>query len=154
MKKTILILAVALCFSVVGQAQKVTKKDIVGTWKLVIDIEEEMEEEAEDADTMLEEVFIKAISGFVGGIMEDVEIYFDFQSDNDVKITVNAYGETETERGSWYINRRGYLVIEDIEDDDDSFHISADDDEWKLVDGILVSDEHERDRNVYMARVN
>ena len=145
MKRTITLFTAALCLAFVSQAQRVTEKDIIGTWKLVINIEEEMEEEAEDADTMLEEVSIKAISGFVGGIMDDIEIYFEFQSDNDVKITVNAYDEVETERGSWYINKRGYLVIEDIEDDDDDFNISTDDDEWKLIDGILVSDEHERD---------
>ena len=132
----------------------VKEKDNIGTWKLIIDIEDEMEEEADDADTLLEEVFIKAISGFVGGILEDIEIYFEFQSDNDVKITVLAYDEKETETGSWYINKRGNLVIEDIDDDDDSFNISSDDDEWKLVDGILVNDDHEDDRNVYMTKVH
>ena len=154
MKRTIALFVFALCIAFIADAQRVKEKDIIGTWKLVIDIEEEMEEEAEDADSMLEEIFIKAVSGFVGGIIEDIEIYFEFQSDNDLKITVNAYGETETERGSWYINKRGYLVIDDIEDDDDDFHISSDDDEWKLIDGILVSDEHERDRKVYMTKVN
>lgn len=153
MKRTITLFTVALCLAFVSQAQKVTEKDIIGTWKLVIDIEEEMEEEADEADTMLEEVFIKAISGFVGGIMDDIEIYFEFQADNDLKITVNAFDEVETERGSWYINRRGYLVIEDLDDDDD-FNISTDDDEWKLIDGILISDEHEKNRSVYMTRVN
>lgn len=130
------------------------EKDVIGTWKLVIDIEEEMDKEAEDADTMLEEVFIKAISGFVGGILEDIDMYFEFREDGELKITVNAYDETETEYGKWFINRRGYLEIEDIDDDGDHFNIEADDDEWKLIDGILVSDEHEDDRSVYMTRVD
>lgn len=154
MKRITLLFVATFCLGFITQAQKVKEKDIIGTWKLVINIEEEMEEEAEDADTMLEEVFIKAISGFVDGIMDDIEIYFEFQADNDLKITVNAFDETETERGSWYINERGYLVIEDIEDDDDDFSITSDDDEWKLIDGILVSDEHEDNRTVYMTRVN
>lgn len=154
MKRTIALFITALCLTVVVQAQKVQEKDIIGTWKLVIDIEEEMDEEAEDADTMLEEIFIKAVSGFVGGIMDDIEIYFEFQRNNDVKITVNAYDETETETGSWFINKRGYLVIEDIDDDNDDFSISTDDDEWKLIDGILVSDEHEKNRTVYMTKVD
>ena len=156
MKRTITTLMTLLCIIAFADAQKVKERDIIGTWKLIIDIEEEMDEEAEEADTMLEEVFIKAISGFVGGIMEDIEIYFEFQADNDVKITVNAYDETETETGTWYINRKGYLVLEDIGDDeDDNFHISADDDEWKLVDGLLVSnDDDDDDRNVYMTRVH
>lgn len=154
MKKTITLFVAILCIISFAEAQKVKEKDIIGTWKLVIDIEEEMEEEAEDADTMLEEIFIKAVSGFVEGIMDDIEIYFEFQADNDVKITVLAYDEKETEKGTWYINKRGYLVIEDIDDDGDDFSISTDDDEWKLIDGILVSDEHEKNRTVYMTRVD
>ncbi len=154
MKRTITLFTLALCFAIGAQAQRVQEKDIIGTWKLIIDIEEEMEDEAEEADTMLEEIFIKAVSGFVGGIMEDIEIYFEFKRNNDLKITVNAYDETETETGSWYINKRGYLVIEDIDEDDDSFSISTDNDEWKLIDGILVSEEHEKNRNVYMTKVD
>ncbi|MEO1253491.1 MAG: hypothetical protein AAFY41_01215 [Bacteroidota bacterium] len=151
MKKTTLLLSLFVGIIFTTHAQKIKEKDIIGTWKLIINVEEEMEEEAEDADTMLEEVFIKAISGFVGGILEDIEIYFEFKRNNDLKITVNAYGETETEYGTWSINRRGYLEIDEIEGDD--FHIEANGDERKMVDGILVSDDHEKDRNVYMAKV-
>lgn len=153
MKKTLLLLT-AISIGLFSYGQKVKERDVIGTWKLIIDIEKEMEEEAEEADTMLEEVFINAISGFVDGILDDIEIYFDFREDNELKITVNAYDETETEYGRWFINRRGYLEIEDIDDDDDRFNIDADDDEWKLIDGLLVSDEHEDDRNVYMTRVD
>lgn len=152
MKKTIILLG-AFCVGFASYAQKVKEKDVIGTWKLIIDIENAMDEEAEDADTMLEEVFVKAISGFVGGILDDIEIYFDFRENNELKITVHAYDEKETEYGTWFINKRGYLEIEDIDDDDD-INISTDDDEWKLIDGILISDEHEDDRNVYMTRVN
>lgn len=155
MKKTILILTV-LCFGLSSQAQKIKEKDILGTWKLVLNVEEAIEKEADDADTMLEEVFINAISGLVGGIIDDIDIYFEFEKDNEVKITVNAYDESETEYGRWFINKRGYLEIEDVDmdDDDGRFNIDADDDEWKLVDGILVTDEHEDDRTVYMAKVD
>lgn len=152
MKKTLLLLA-AFSIGIFSYAQKVKEKDIIGTWKLVIDIEKEMEEEADDADTMLEEIFIKAVSGFVDGILDDIEIYFDFREDNELKITVNAYDEEETEYGRWFINKRGYLEIDDI-DDNDGINIDAEDDEWKLIDGLLVSDEHEDDRNVYMTKID
>ena len=142
----------ALCIGFFANAQRVTEKDLMGTWKLIIDIEEEMKEEAEDADSMLEEVFIKAISGFVGGILEDIEIYFEFRKNNELKITVNAYDESETEYGRWYINKKGYLQIEDVDDND--FNFDAKDDEWMFMDGILVTDEHEDDRNVYMTKVD
>jgi hypothetical protein len=153
MKKIIILfLAAGLLFS--AQAQKVKEKDIIGNWQLIIDIEEEMEEEAEDADNFLEEVLIKSVSGFVSGILEDIEIYFEFESDYDVKITIKAYGEVEKERAKWFINKRGYLEIEDW-DDDDNFNISSDDDEWRLVDGLLISDDNDDDeRTVYMKRVD
>ena len=142
----------ALGFS--SYAQKVKEKDILGTWKLVIDVEGAMDQEADEADNMLEEIFIKAISGFVGGIMDDIDIYFEFRKDNELKITVNAYDETETDYGKWFINKRGYLELEDIDDDNDNFNIDAEDDEWKLIDGLLVSDDHEDDRTVYMTRID
>lgn len=152
--KALTLLSLILLLGFSSQAQKVEEKDILGTWKLVIDIENEMDEEAEDADTILEEIIIKSVSGIVSGVMENIEIYFEFKKRGNVIVTVNAYDDVDEDEGTWYINRRGYLVIEDIDDDDDKFSISADDDEWKLIDGLLVSDEHEEDRNVYMTKVN
>ena len=147
---TLLSLTLLLGFST--QAQKVEEKDILGTWKLVIDIEDEMDKEADEAETLLEEVIIKSVSGLVSGVLDNIDIYLEFQERNNLRITIKAYGEVEEEEGKWYINRKGYLVIEDV-DDNDSFHFSSDDDEWKLVDGLLISDDHD-DGNVYMARVN
>lgn len=152
MTKTLIILT-TLSLGFFSYGQKVKEKDVLGAWKLIINIEEEMEKEAEEADTMLEEVFINVVSGFVDGILDDIEIYFDFREDNELRITVNAYNETETEYGRWFINKRGYLEIEDI-DDDSNISIDAEDDEWKLVDGLLVTDEHEKARTVYMTRVD
>ncbi len=152
--KALTLLSLILLLGFSSQAQKVEEEDVLGTWKLVIDIEEELDDEADEADTILEEIIIKSVSGIVSGVMENIDIYFEFKKRGRVNVTVNAYDEVEEEEGTWYINRRGYLVIEDIDDDDDNFSISADDDEWKLIDGLLVSDEHEDDRNVYMTKVN
>ncbi|MFK7953523.1 MAG: hypothetical protein AB8B73_11800 [Ekhidna sp.] len=154
MKKAILLFtAVCLLFST--QAQKVKEKDVIGQWQLVIDVEEELEEEAEEADSFLEEVIIKSVSGFVTGILEDIDIEFEFESDNDVRITIKAYGETERESAKWFINKRGYLEIEDWDNDDDNFNISTDDDEWRLIDGLLISDDNDDDeRTVYMKRID
>jgi hypothetical protein len=151
-KLTIFSLILLLGFS--SQAQKVQEKDILGTWKLIINVDEELDEEAEEAETLLEEIIIKSVSGLVSGVLDNIEIYFEFKRNNDVIVTVNAYGETEEDEGTWYINRRGYLVIEDIDDNDDDFNISTDDDEWKLIDGLLISEDHQDDRNVYMTKVD
>ncbi|MEP5611101.1 MAG: hypothetical protein ABJP45_02570 [Cyclobacteriaceae bacterium] len=153
-QKALTLLSLILLLGFSTQAQKVEEKDILGTWKLVIEIEEEMDKEADEAETLLEEIIIKSVSGLVSGVMENIDIYFEFQKRGTVLVTVKAYDEVEEDEGTWYINKRGYLVIEDIDDDDDNFSISADDDEWKLIDGLLVSDEHEEDRNVYMTKVD
>lgn len=154
MKKTITLLT-ALCLIFSLQAQKVKKKDVIGKWQLVIDIEEKMEEEADESDSFFEELIIKSVSGFVSGILEDIEIYFEFESDNYANITIKAYGEIEEERAKWFINNRGYLEIEDWDNDDDNFNISTDDDEWRLIDGLLISDDNDDDeRTVYMKRVD
>ena len=121
---------------------------------MVIEVEGELDREAEEADTILEEIIIKSVSGLVSGVLDNIEIYFEFEKRGDVTVTVKAYDEVDEDQGSWYINKRGYLIIEDIDDDDDRFSISADDDEWKLIDGLLVSEEHEDDRTVYMTRVD
>ena len=151
---TLLCLSLGIAFST--HAQEVKEKDILGTWKMVIDIDEELDQEAEEADTYLEEIIIKSVSGLVDGIMGNIDIYFDFQRNNDLLITVKAFGEVEEDEARWFINHRGYLEIEDVDDDDDDdgFNISSDDDEWKLIDGLLISDDHEDDRNVYMTRVD
>ncbi len=151
--KALTLLSLTLLLGFSTQAQKVEENDVLGTWKLVIDIEEELDDEADEADTILEEIIIKSVSGLVSGVMENIDIYFEFKERGELIVTVNAYDDVEEEEGSWYINRKGYLVIEDIDDGDD-FHISADDDEWKLIDGLLISDEHEDDRNVYMTKVD
>lgn len=150
--KTAFILCLSLGLTSLSHAQQVKEKEIIGTWKLIIDIEEGMTKEAEESDTMLGEIFIKTISKFVGGVLEDVDIYFDFQRNNQLKITVNAYKETETESAKWFINKKGYLEIESIAEDNDHINIETDD-EWKMIDGILVNDEHETDSKVYMVKV-
>ncbi len=151
--KILTLLSLVLFLGTSAQAQKVTEKDILGTWKLVINVDDELDEEADDADTILEEIIIKSVSGLVSGVLDNIDIYFDFQRRGKLYITVKAFGEVEEETGEWYINRRGYLVIEDIDDDDD-FHISSHDDEWRMVDGLLVNEDHENDGNVFLTRVN
>lgn len=136
-------------------AQQVKEKDLIGTWKLIIDVEEELNQEADEADNYFEEVIIQSISGLLDNVFDNIDIYMEFQKDNDVIIDINAYGEREKETAKWKINNRGYMEIYNFSDDDDN-HISIgdDDDEWKMIDGILVSDEHEKNKTVYMTKVD
>jgi len=150
MKKTILTLFV-LYFGCLSQAQKIKEKDVLGVWKLVLNIEKAIEEEAEDADTMLEEAFINAISGLIGGIMDNIDIYFEFKENNKLRITVNTDDESETAYGKWFISKSGCLQTEGF--DGDNFDIDTGN-EWKLTDGILVAKDYEENRSVYMTKVD
>ncbi len=133
---------------------KVTEKKLIGTWKLVIDIDEEMEEareEMDEEDNILGEMILSGVSGLVEGILNNIDIYFEFQKGGKVIVSAEAFGEQEDEPeiSSWYINNRGELIIEDTD------KISADDNDYWLMDGkYLVSYENGKmEENVYMRRI-
>ena len=132
---------------------KVREKDIAGkTWKLKIDIDDELQDEIDDDDSAFERLIIKSVSGFVDGILDGIDIYFEFQDDNELKITVDAFGDTEVEYTNWYINRDGALVI------DDTDHFESDDEIWLFVDDVLVAFDKDwdgdlEDRSVYLVEM-
>ena len=134
---------------------KVSRKDIEGkTWKLKIDIKDEIRDELDDADGAFERIIIKSVAGFVDGIIDGIDIYFEFRPDNELKVTVEAFGEREIEYTEWYINKKGALVIEDT----DSFD-TDDDDFWLMVDDVLVAFDEDwdgdlDDQNIYLVRID
>lgn len=142
---------VGLAFATQAQ-QKVTESKLIGNWKLVIDIEEELEREADDEDNPFARMMIRGVSGLVEGIMENIDIYFDFQSDGDVKILVEAFEENEIEYAKWYINNYGELIIEDVDND----NIQFDNDDVWMMDGnrlISIDEDGSVERNVYMTKI-
>ncbi|MFT4736275.1 MAG: hypothetical protein ACI8QD_001115 [Cyclobacteriaceae bacterium] len=152
-KSTILLLLSFTFFTFQSQAQeKVTKDKLLGNWKLVIDIEEELDQEAEEEDNMFAKMIITGVSGLVEGIMENIDVYFEFQSDGEVRIKIDAFDEREVEYAKWYISNRGELIIEDFESDNISFD---NDDVWMMDGKRLVSfdDDGSMEENVYMVRI-
>lgn len=132
--------------------QKVTEDKLIGQWKLVIDIEEELEKEADEEDNPFARMMIRGVSGLVEGIMENIDIYFVFRSDGEVQIEVEAFEENEIEYAKWYINRYGELIIEDVDND----NISFDDDDVWMMDGkrlISIEDNGDIEKNVYMIKI-
>lgn len=152
----LIIAALILFIPFLSSAQKLKEKDLIGTtWKLVIDIEdvlEEAEEEMEEEDNFLGEVILRGVSGLVEGIIDNIDIYFEFRDDNELKIFVEAFGADDVEYTDWYVNRHGELVIEDND------HIKTDGDSyWFMDDGILVHEDSERDRDdpkIFLSRID
>ncbi len=136
--------------------ERVKEKELLGTWKMVIDIEEEMEEaerEIEEEESFLGEIVFDAVSGVVEGVLKRLDIYMTFRENGSVKITVNAFDEKETEYSDWEIDSKGRLYISDNEHFD-----SDDDDYWLMEDGILIlfdeDDDGEVSDNVYMVKID
>jgi len=143
MKKLITLTLALFCYVAVDAQTKVTEKELIGEWKLVIDldeVEEEIERELED-ENWLAARFAKSISNFALDIVESVDVRMDFREDGEVRIEVEVMGAREVEYSEWCINKDGELIIED--DDNDrrrrsrrsrSVHFSDDNDVW-MMDG-------------------
>jgi len=150
---TLTLLMAAITFSVTAQ-KKLKYSDLEGKkWKLTIDIAEEIEEELDESDSFFERLVIKSVSGLVDNILDEIDIYFEFEKDNELKVTVYAFGDREVEYTEWWINKDGALVI----DDTDNFK-SRHNSKWYLVDDIIVAydsdDRDMRDANVYLVDVS
>lgn len=132
---------------------KVHSKDLVGKWKLNIDISKELEdaeEEAKEEDSFFAEMIVKSVGGMVEGILSNIDIYMEFQSDGKVKVSIDAFGEKETEYAEWSIDKNGRLRITETD------NFSTNDDDYWLIDGdklVLFEDNHEKEENVYLIKV-
>ena len=151
------LLIAALMLVTVGFAnaqERVTEKKLEGIWELRIELREGfLEDEIEEEDNALARVILKSVDGLVEGILDNLDIAFEFKSDGRCKVYVDAFGADEIEYTEWYINRKGQLIIEDT--DEVNF---GKDDYWMFEDDILVAfDDGERvddDAFVYLVRVD
>jgi len=156
MKTSLTLIATTLLISCAVSAQEtLTPSRLTGTWKMMLDmdpIQKELQAEAEDSETVFEEVILESVSGVMDGISKKIQVYFKFRDSGKAHIYVDAFDEaTERELTYWEIrNNRLYI------DDSDRFS-SDDDDNWVLEDGILYLKDHgtgDHDVTVYMTKVD
>lgn len=126
MPRTLSALTLLLALATTANAQsRVHEKDLTGTWKFVVDLHSE----AQNADNALERVALKAAAGF----MEEIDVRFEFQAQNRLKVTAKAFDEdADVEYTEWTINDRGQLTFADTK------NVQAEDSVWMFVDGHLV----------------
>ncbi|RED97951.1 hypothetical protein [Marinoscillum furvescens] len=152
MKRILLIILVASLATTTQAQHKVKEKEVIGTWKLIIDVEDALKDAEEEAseESLLGKVILSSVSGLVSGILEEIEIYMDFRPDGELKIAVEAFGEREIEYSEWSI-KNGRLYIKDT----DHFDMDVDD-YWLMDDGMLVAyeDDGEPNANVYMVSID
>ena len=99
MKKLTLLLALTILVISPTQAQdRMTEGDILGSWKMVIDLDEvleELEEEADESETLLAQVLLESVSGIIEGVMDNIDIYMDFDRGGEATIFVQAFDEAD-----------------------------------------------------------
>lgn len=147
-----IILLLSLSLSTQGQS-RIYEKDLLGTWKLVMDIEGIMKEAKEEVDGegILTQLFVGSVTGFVSNLAKNVGIYLDFQKNGIAKITINALGEVDTKEAPYVIDSKGRLIIEDAENfttDRKGYWLMKDD---KLLNYDSTDDGMEE--HLYMIRV-
>lgn len=99
-----------LCFIMVwipvmmasGQS-RVKQSDLEGTWNLVLDLREEMDDQEDKVGTRM---LLGALDGLLTGITWEIS----FQSDNRLKIVTESYGNTKVEWSTWHL-RKGKLYL-------------------------------------------
>ncbi|MEM8893093.1 MAG: hypothetical protein AAGC88_00865 [Bacteroidota bacterium] len=135
---------------------KVKEKDVYGAWVLKIEIKEETwEQELEDQDNAIARAVIQGVSGLVDGILEEIDIRFEFMDDNEVRVSTEAFGDDDVEYTDWYINSQGELEIGDTDHWDDN-----DDTVWLMEDGLLIAYDRDGrtkvddDARVYMVKID
>ena len=152
MKRTIAMLALAaLVFPSSIQAQdRLRDRDLEGTtWKMVFDLDNDRKKK--EADNAFERIILSAVDG----LMDEIDIYFEFGNRGDLSVWVAAFGEDEDQESSnWRISKDGFLEMGET----DSFQ--HDDTVWKRYGDRLIPFERrrngrlEREDAVYLKRVD
>ncbi|MGB3464375.1 MAG: hypothetical protein WBA74_03860 [Cyclobacteriaceae bacterium] len=131
---TIAAFIIGLSASVSAQ-QKITKSDIENKrWKLVIDIKDEIDGEIEESDGFFERIVLKSVGGLVDNILDEIEIYFEFKENNELKIISYAFGERDVEYTTWRLDKNGALLIDSTEN-----WKNKNNEKWHMVDDIIVA---------------
>ena len=152
MKQFAFLTIVMLFFSFTVDAQKKLKeKDLIGQWKMVINLDEgfdKAKEELEDDDNeFLAKLFLGSIEGLASTILDEIDIYMDFEAGGKLRVIVEAFDEKEVEYSEWSINSKGHLLIKDGKNDVDIDH-------WELEDDILVGYDDDGDKNMaYLVKI-
>ncbi len=155
MKRSTLLMAALLAlvtlYPSTSQAQdRLRTRDLEGTtWKMVFDIDNR--EAKEEADNPFARIVLSAVDG----LLDEIDIYFEFSRKGHLSVWVGVFGEEEEdERSDWRINQDGQLEFGET----DSFEV--DDTVWLRYGDRLVPFERkrggrlERQNAVYLKRVD
>jgi len=134
------ILSMSLSSTSTLAQSRVYEKDLLGEWRLVIDLHKK-------GDNALERI----IMGAVDGIMDEIDLHFEFMKDGQLHVTTTLDEDADDEDSEWRINSEGQLELGDTD------HFDSDS-VWMMSDGRLYSYEVEdgelvRKEEVYMEKI-
>lgn len=150
-KSLLFLLILIFQFSVSNAQNKAREKDIIGNWKLVIEIDKALKESKDQLNQeneFLGSLIISSVSGLVESLIDEIDVYLSFKKNGVLIINVEAFGETDEEIGTWSIDKNGTVIISDTE------HIQTDKNNWILKDGLLVSEDSDEEKYVYMVNLD
>ncbi len=70
-KQNLIILALVFGIGYIAQAQKINEKELMGSWHMVIDIDNAMKDAKKDLN-LFEKMIVGSVSGFVDSVLEMV----------------------------------------------------------------------------------
>lgn len=109
--KHILVLAILISSSVVAQS-KVKEKQLIGKWKLHLNLKEKVKEETKDMNGF-GKILAKSIINAVDDIIEEADITFHFKRNNVLEViqkSITDDNEETTETYKWKIDENGKLT--------------------------------------------
>lgn len=152
--KTVLFSLLLLFISGLGTVsaqESVTEGRLLGEWRMMINVEEEIRKEA-DQEGFLTKMFLNGISGMVQGILDDIDIQMTFKKDGILELVALYDGQVDdVETLSWRIDEKGHLYIDDFKNE----RVSIENDGyWMWENGRLISFEEDgtRNENVWMQK--
>lgn len=153
MKRLFTSIACSILFMSALSAQtKVSEKDVWGTWRFHLKLNEVAKSDTADLN-FLEKAVVGAVSGIVDTAMEKVDIQFNFKKSRELVVVVHEH-ETKKkteQRIEWFINAKGQLEISDLKND----KVNIDNDGvWMMLNRRLVPVENGKaTKGIYLERV-
>jgi hypothetical protein len=153
MKRLFTTIACSILFMSALSAQtKVSEKDVWGTWRFHLKLNEVAKSDTADLN-FLEKAVVGAVSGIVDTAMEQVDIQFNFKKSRELVVVVHEHEtKKKTEQSSeWFINAKGQLEISDLKND----KVNIDNDGvWMMLNRRLVPVENGKaTKGIYLERV-
>ena len=149
--KTLFTLALSLVFVFSFAQDPIKERKLIGQWELKVDIEKAIEEESKDMN-LFERMVAGVVSGFVDQALSSIQMIFEFQSNDRLKLTVIGGDDAPEIEDLRYTLVDGKLYIEDFESENAQLDFDG---YWMWQDDQLINFDKDGsvNKNVYMIRI-